>query len=90
MKIQVGKTMRRRHDARSIVDLVNKINAPEGVHLVMLLSFQFHHTALLHYKIVCNKHVDFFTFVGVVTRVRFDYLYCILMLSLWQGYLQVV
>ncbi|XP_024361951.1 Holliday junction resolvase MOC1, chloroplastic isoform X2 [Physcomitrium patens] len=30
VKIQVGKTMRRRHDARSIVDLVNKINAPEG------------------------------------------------------------
>lgn len=30
VKVQIGKTMRRRHDASSIVDLVNKINAPEG------------------------------------------------------------
>jgi len=30
VKVQIGKTMRRRHDASSIVDLVNGINAPEG------------------------------------------------------------
>lgn len=30
VKVQIGKTMRRRHDASSIVDLVNGINAPAG------------------------------------------------------------
>jgi len=30
VKVQIGKTMRRRHDARSIVDLLKQINAPEG------------------------------------------------------------
>lgn len=31
VKVQIGKTMRRRHDASSIVDLVNGINAPAGI-----------------------------------------------------------
>jgi hypothetical protein len=44
VKVQIGKTMRRRHDASSIVDLVNKINAPEGLYLgvaVICLVFSF-------------------------------------------------
>lgn len=31
VKVQIGKTMRRRHDAQSIVNLLKQINAPEGM-----------------------------------------------------------
>lgn len=31
VKVQIGKNTRRRHDARSIVDLLKQINAPEGM-----------------------------------------------------------